>query len=324
MMDITNTILVVIDPTKEKQPALGQAMVLAKKLKMNLDLLICDYASQIVENKHFLKIEELNQHIDSYLDHHNKHLEKLAKPLREQGFKVNCKTVWDYPRHEAIIRQAMKIKPFMIVKDTHYHYKLTRSVFRNTDWSLIRTCKTPILFVKPDNLWNSPTVTCAVNPVHDELKPNEHDRDIVQIAKFITHETDGRLQLYHSYYSILNLPSSAYSWSGQFGVIFTEEADQQIRQSHKQAIYKLADEFSIDHDSIIMEDGEATESLPKFISESKTDLLVIGATTKSRFEQVFIGGTTEDILDEVDCDILVMHSADFVSPMKTKHPTLIK
>ena len=323
-MDITNSILVVIDPTKDKQYALGQAQVLAKKLKMNLELLICDYVASIVENKHFLKLEELKHHIDSYLDHHNRYLEKLAKPLREQGFVINCKAVWDYPLHEAIIRQSMKIKPFMIVKDTHYHHKFTRSVIRNTDWSLMLACKTPLLFVKPDNLWNLPTVTCAVNPVHEEHEPNDHDRDIVQIGKFISHKMRGNLQIYHSYYSILNLPSSTYSWSGQFGVIFTEEADQKIRQFHTQAVYKLADEFSIDHDRITMEDGEAKYSLPKFVSESNTDLLIIGATTKSRLEQVFIGGTNEDVLDEVDSDILVLHSANFVSPMKIKHATLIK
>jgi universal stress protein E len=167
-------------------------------------------------------------------------------------------------------------------------------------------------------------VTCAVNPVHEDHGPTGHDKDIVQIGRFISHEMEGRLQIYHSYYSILNLPSSAYSWSGQFGVVFTEEADQKIRQSHTQALYKLADEFSIEHDKIIMEDGETRYCLPKFVSKSNTDLLVIGATTKSRFEQVFIGGTAEDILDEVECDILVLHSADFESPMKTKHPTLIR
>lgn len=323
-MDITNTILVVIDPTKDKQPALGQALILAKKLKMNLELLICDYVSHIVENKHFLKLEELNHHIDSYLKHHDQHLEELAEPLREQGFVVNCITVWDYPLHEAIIRRALKVKPFMIVKNTHYHNKFSRSVFRNTDWSLIRTCKIPLLFVKPNKLWHTPTVTCAVNPVHEDHSPNEHDKDIVQLGKLIAHKMKGSLQIYHSYYSILNLPSSAYSWSGQFGIIFTEEADQQIRQSRLQALYRLADEFSIEHNRITMEDGETRYCLPKFICESKTDLLIIGATSKSRFEQVFIGGTTEDLLDEVDCDILVLHPADFVSPMKNTHPTLIK
>ncbi len=323
-MELTNHLLVVIDPTHEEQPALAQASVIAKKLNLDIELLICNYDSNLIEHKELLDLNDVNRQIDSYLKNHHETLEKLAEPLREQGFKVNCESVWDYPLHEGIIRQAIRSKPFTIIKDTHHHNKFSRAIFSSADWNLIMNCSFPMLFVKPDNLWSSPNITCSVNPVDDEQSTESVDLDILQLGKLLTHELDGKLNIYHAYCSILDVPQTIYPWGGDFNSIFTKEVDQQLRESHRQSLYKLADQLNVNHDAIVLDDGEAKYTLPNFVEKSKTDLLVMGSTCKSRFEQVFIGGTTESVLDEVDCDILVVHPQGFKSNVKKEYPALIR
>ena len=323
-MELTNSLLVVIDPTHKRQPALAQASVIAKKLKLDIELLICDYDSNLIEHKELLDLNDVHRQIDSYLKNHYETLEKLATPLREQGFKVNCESVWDYPLYEGIIRQAMRNKPFMIVKDTHHHNKFSRAIFSSADWNLIMNCPYPMLFVKPDNLWSSPNITCSVNPVDEDQSSKSADQDILQLGKLLTHELYGKLNIYHTYFSILDVPQTIYPWGGDFNSIFTEEVDQQLRESHRQSLYKLADQLNISHDAIVLEDGEAKYKLPEFVKKSNTDLLVMGSTCKSRFEQVFIGGTTESVLDDVDCDILVVHPQGFKSNVKKDYPPLAK
>ena len=323
-MELTNNLLVVIDPTHKEQPGLAQAMIIAKKLELDLELFICSFDSNLIEHKELLDPNDVNLQIDNYLKQFNDRLKKLAEPLREQGFTVKCNSIWDYPLHEGIVRQAIRSKPFLIIKDTHHHNKLSRNIFSSTDWNLIMHCKTPILFVKPDNLWSSPTTTCSVNPVSDEDQTDNIDTTLLQLGKLFTHEMDGNLTIYHTYYSIMNLPTTIYPWGGDFNTVFTDEADQRIRQFHKQALYKLADKANLDPNCIVLEDGEAKYTLPKFIKKSKTDLLIMGSSCKSRFEQVFIGGTTESVLDDVDCDILVVHPEGFKTTVSKEYPPITK
>ncbi len=323
-MELTNHLLVVIDPTCKEQPALAQASIIAKKLNLDLELLICSYDSNLIEHKELLDLNDVHQQIDNYLKQHYQTLEQLASPLRQQGFKVNCESIWDYPLHEGIVRQAMQRQPFMIVKDTHHHNKFSRAIFNSADWNLIMNCPFPMLFVKPDNLWSTPTITCSVNPVDEEQDSQSADLDMLQLGKLLTHKLNGKLKVYHTYYSILDVPQTIYPWGGNFNSIFNQEVDQQLRESHRQSLFKLADQLNIEHEAIVLEDGEAKYTLPKYVKKSKTDLLIMGSSCKSRFEQVFIGGTTETVLDDVECDILVVHPKEFKSRVKKEYPPLVR
>ena len=163
-MNESDFILVVIDPTVARQRALEQAAILARKLDKKLQLVICTHDESLQHYQNILNEDQVKSSVTDLLEKLVASLETMAEPYREMGLKISCDVVWDRPVDEGIIRKALQSKPFMIVKETHFHPKLTRSIIRNTDWSLIRTCPFPLLLVKPHAPWEAPSILSAVNP----------------------------------------------------------------------------------------------------------------------------------------------------------------
>ena len=111
-----------------------------------------------------------------------KRLEALAAPLLAQGLDVRTDARWDYPLHEAIIRKAVEWGADLVVKDTHHHSVLRRSIFSNTDWNLIRQCPMQLLLVKPRAIGHVPCIVAAVDPLHPRDKAASLDDRILTSA----------------------------------------------------------------------------------------------------------------------------------------------
>ena len=314
-MNNSDSILVVIDPTVHEQRALTQASILAEKLGKNLQLLICTHDESLQHYQHILDEEKVKSSVTGLLDQLLISLETMAVPHREKGLKVSCDVVWDRPIDEGIIRKALKSKPFMIVKDTHYHHKLTRSIFRNTDWSLIRTCPFPLLLVKHHAPWQTPTVVSAVNPINDnEL---ELDGNIVRFGELL----ESRMAASHNVLHVCEPLTVSYVGVSTMGYAVTlHEQYEELLDMHKKCLLKLVDDQNISHEKIIFREGSVVRLLPTIVDEHKVDLVIMGSTSKSRIAQVFIGGTAEAVLDEVDCDVLVLKPATFETPVSEQAP----
>ena len=138
-MQKISQILCVIDPTTDKQPALERAAWLAKKAGAELELLVC-YYNEYLSGDRLFDSPSLEKAREEVIAGHVKHLESMAEPLRADGIVVRTKAVWDHPLYEGIVRRATESGADIVFKDTHHHSALTRALFTNTDWNLIRTC----------------------------------------------------------------------------------------------------------------------------------------------------------------------------------------
>src|SRR5688500_15349494 len=117
------------------------------------------------------------------LGRQRKQLEILAAPLLAQGLDVHTDARRDYPLHEGIIKKAVEWGADLVVKDTHHHSGLQRSIFSNTDWNLIRHCPTQLLLVKPRAIGHIPYIVAAVDPLHPRDKEASLDDRILTSAK---------------------------------------------------------------------------------------------------------------------------------------------
>ncbi len=181
-MTAIDKILVVIDPTATSQPALERIAHLPRPLTAQLMLLICDYEPYLGIGD-ALAPEAVAAARASVLVRHRKRLEELAAPLDAQGLDVLVDVRWDYPLHEAIIRKAVEWGADLVVKDTHHHSVLRRSIFSNTDWNLIRHCPTQLLLVKPRAIGHVPCVVAAVDPLHPRDKAASLDDRILTVGE---------------------------------------------------------------------------------------------------------------------------------------------
>jgi len=299
-MTKTECILIVVDPGAERHPAIERGMVLAERLGMRVDLFICDYNAALVSGS-FLDSSKLKQAKTGYL-HKKKHLlDKLAKPYIDQGIDVTTKVAWDRPLHEGIVRQALHSDARFVIKDTHYHSALSRALFTNTDWHLIRSCPSPLWLVQPERSFAQPRILAAVDPLHEHDKPALLDMRILSEAFEIGDALGGEVHMAHAYNLYLD----------------PDDPDR-IEQQHADALRALAGELQVPEERTHMQPGNPVDLLPKISADIGADLVIMGAISRSRLENAIVGSTAEKILDRLGCDVLVLKPKGFMSPVTFK------
>jgi universal stress protein E len=303
-MKPNKSILVVIDPTTNEQPALARAAWLAGKLGLDLELFVCEY-DQYLAGERFFDSAALKKARSGLLQRHTKRLEKLAAPLREQSLRVTVDTVWDHPLHEGILRKIERANPTLVLKDTHYHSAIRRSVFSNTDWHVIRECTAPLWLVKPLEDPSIKTVLAAVDPLHERDKPAKLDHKILDTAEQIRAAIGGRLEVIHGFD-----PAPAYAVSTDaMSFPITEpisDAVAALRSQHQAAMDELTKAHAISPDHSHLMEGETREVLVGAVEEFDADLVVIGAVSRSALKRLVLGSTAERVLDFVPCDLLIV------------------
>lgn len=311
-------LLVVIDPTAESQPALEKAVKLAEKTASELILLDCVYDPYIAGDR-FFDGPDLELLRSNLLDERLANLKTLASPLAERGLNVDCRVVWDTPLHEAIVRETFEIRPDIVFKDTHHHSVLSRALFTNTDWHLIRDCPATLWLAKPSTGAERSTVMAAVEPTHEHDEPAALDHKIIEEAQYVSAICDGQPLLVHTY----NLPTEAVV-SGYSTLPASvspppvyERNVEQVRQYHADAVGRLAEDLHCPAERIHLRQGYATELLPKLAEELGAAVVVMGAVARSRLQRAIVGSTAERTLDRFSCDVVVVKPEGFVSAVDT-------
>jgi universal stress protein E len=300
----SKTILVIIDPTSKEQPALKRAAWLGGKLGLALELFICEY-DQYLAGERFFDTAALKKARGDLMDRHRKRLDKLAQPLRAQGLSVSVDAAWDRPLHAGLLRKIEKSNPRFVVKDTHYHSAIRRSIFSNTDWNVIRQCPVPLWLVKPHEAPAIKTILTAVDPLHERDKPAKLDHKILTAASEIATAVGARLKVVHAFD-----PAPVYAVSTDaMSFPLTEpisEAVAALRGQHQTAMNKLMAKHKIPPADTHVIEGEARQVLVGACEEYGADLIVIGAVSRGALKRFALGSTAERVLDFVPCDLLIV------------------
>lgn len=296
----TESILVVIDPGAETHPALDRAIYLAKRLDMKVDLFICDYDAGLVADK-LLDKERLKAAKERTVKSHLTFLDDLAEKVADAGIPFQVQAAWDRPLYEGIIRQALHSDARYVLKDAHYHSVISRALFSNTDWHLIRSCPAPLWFVRPDVDFIRPSIMAAVDPLHDHDKPAALDARILSEACELADSLEGVAQVFHV-----------------FNPYLEPDDPQRIETHHANALKTLTDKFEISDERIHLVAGATSDIFPRVVREHATSLVVMGSLARSRLENAIIGSTAEKVLDHLSCDVLVIKPKGFISPVNLK------
>ncbi|MDH3419838.1 MAG: universal stress protein [Gammaproteobacteria bacterium] len=312
-MSANKSILVVIDPTADQQPALERAAWLAGQLGASLELLICDY-DQHLSGGRFFSSDAMEGAQRELLKMHELRLEALAAPLREQGITVGVDARWEHPLDHGVLRKAAELQPIIVAKDTHYHSAIRRALFSNTDWSLIHSCSAPLLLVKPRQFAAEPKILAAVDPLHAHAKPAELDHAILALAKELATALHGDLQVFHSFDPAPVIAGATGSIASPIAVP-VRELTAALEQSHRKALAQLLDAYPVPDSAVHLHQGVAAEALLALSSNLPADIVIMGAISRSGLKKIFIGNTAERVLDRLPCDLLIVKPAGFAIPV---------
>ena len=302
------SILVVVDPTADERPSLDRAAWLAKLSGARLELFICEYDQYLSSDQ---------KAIDSQTRHHRETLETLAEPLRGDGLDVDVDARWDRPLDEGIVRKVIAALPDLVVKDTHYHSLIRRTLLSNTDWNLIRHCPAPLWLVKSRQYADPVRILAAVDPLHEHDKPAALDREILATAEHLAALADGEMHVAHVFDSApLALASSAsIAPTVPAAAQPSLEVIESLMKSHRKAFDALLEAYDLSERQLHFERGAIAEALPDVADEIGAHVVVLGAISRGALKRVLIGSTAERVLDRLPCDLLVVKPAGFETPV---------
>ncbi len=300
--------LAVVDPTASFHPAVERAAWLARHTRARIELFITDYAPQLSDPRsHGVAAAQAKAAI---LERHRRRLEQLAEPLRGQGIAVDVDARWDHPLHDSIVRKAEEIGADFVIKDTHFHSALNRSIFSNTDWSLIRNCAATLWLVKPRPAGQKPCFVAAVDPLHERAKPADLDQRILSTAQALSSALNGEVHVFHAFDVSTAIAVSGDAMTMPIALPINDFADA-IRADHTEAIEKLCKEQGVPPERMHVLQGSTRQQLLALTEKLRADAVVMGAISRSGLKGLFLGNTAEDVLDRLPCDLVIVKPAGF-------------
>ncbi len=308
-MPATHRILVAIkDPWARSLPAVSKAAQLARALDAELQLfharsepLYVDVAQ--ANGQDVAQLERMG------LARPSRRLEALARRFQRRGVEVSWRVDWDFPAYEAVIRAARRFKADLIVADRHPTVHHLPWLLHFTDFELLRLAIAPVLLVKTPQPYRRPTILAAVDPSHAYSKPMRLDREILRSASLLSHALHGKLHAVHAFdpLPIGNLPE---------GLALAEAAQKIEAAAESEARQRLArvlDGADIPERRRHMPACHPIDAIERVASEIGSDIVVMGAVSRSGLDRLIIGNTAEQLLDRLPCDVLIVKPRRFPS-----------
>ncbi len=316
-MDAIKRILVAVtQPVAASEPALAKAAQLAQRCGAELELFHCLY-DPYVFRRQALRVRGFDTSIEVLVRQTRERLEQRAQVLRaESGLRVRTSVHWDYPPYEAIIRQAMRHEVDLVVASSQRRRRAARLLLEFTDWQLIRLCPVPLLLIKTARPWTGPTVLAAVDPFHAHAAPAALDDAILRAGRFLSRTLKGHLHVVHAHAPALSVVVAPMT---EPIVVSAPAAEirKEARRARK-AVLRLATRHGVAPRRAHVVTGDPAIVLPRIARRSRARIIVMGAVSRSGLKRLFIGGTAQRVLDQLDCDICVVKAPEFRTPVPAK------
>jgi universal stress protein E len=315
-MSVIKRILVAVrEPAATADPALEKAAVLAQTFDAELELFHCLYDPYVLR-LHAISARGAGKQIEALVQRTRAALDRQVRELRDSGIRARASVRWDYPAYEGIVRQALRYKADMVVATSRRHRRLERWFLDLTDWQLIRLCPAPLLLIKSTRPWRKPTVLAAVDPMHAHAKPAALDDRILETAELFHDHLGGSLDAAHVHAAAVSVVPGPM---GEALLVPGPIADtRKITRRVRKVVKKMSRPYDVKERHLHIAAGDPALMLPKIARRSRAQIVVMGAVSRSNFRRLFIGDTAQRVIDRLDCDICIVKSAGFRTPVPTR------
>jgi universal stress protein E len=240
----------------------------------------------------------------AWVEARRRQLEKLARPLRDDGIAVTCTVIADFSATDAIVRRARQSTADLVAIEAHKHSFLARLFLSQHDFDLIRECPMPLLIVKGSPRKPKSPVLAALDPWHVNAKPKALDGRIVEVGRAISQCLGAPLHSGHAYSPLVGFVADPMFAPSAIPISPLEEKKYvaAIRRNFRRANAK----YRISPRRAHLQLGDPALVLPDIVRALKAQLLVMGAISRSAVKRILIGNTAERVLDSLPCDVLIV------------------
>lgn len=308
-MSTFQNILVAIDTSRAHHPVLERAARLAEMQKAAITVVdvVPDltWAQRLVmdgaEHVHQLLIREKSAA-----------LRKLASSLRKRGLAVKNRVLVGRTSEE-LIRQVLRGKHDVVIREAKGTRSRRPGFFGMTAMELLRKCPCPVWLINPAHEGPIRRVLAAVDTNPEKTRNPEFDEQILRLAQSVAGMHDARLDLLHVWSIYGERIVRDYMKTNEF-----QSLEQAMHREHGECLFELARKagLSPESDQVHLIRGDAAAEIPAFVTAHEIDLLVMGTLARSGVAGLLMGNTAEIILNQLQCSVLALKPAGFVSPVK--------
>ncbi|HVO47543.1 MAG TPA: universal stress protein [Steroidobacteraceae bacterium] len=300
MAAIRRILVAVKDPDARSSPALAKGAQLARALDADLELFhgiatplyVDPYSAdeRLPDTEHAMRARRLRR------------MESIAARLRKTGLRVRASVTWDFPIYEAIVRCANRQRADLIVAERHAGRHILPGMLQLTDWELLRISPVPVLLVKKPRPYDRPAVLAAVDPAHALAKPALLDKQILDLASTVARALRGPL---HAVHAFAPFPADA----GDGHLLSSRTVQAVITQRKRTAQRMLARElraFDVPAARRHLVGRHPIDAIEQTARSIGSDMVVMGAISRSGLKRFIFGNTAEALLDSLPCDLLIV------------------
>jgi universal stress protein E len=305
MGSIRRILVAVKEPMARALPAVAKATQLARALDAQLELF------HAIDNALYVDMlamtgSALEPFEDEQRTQFLQRLGRIAARVRLHGVGVSTAVEWDYPVYEAIVRRAAAIGADLIVAERHAGRHIAPGFLGLADWELLRLSPVPVLLVKKSRPYHHPAVLAAVDPGLAFAKPAALDQEILRVATVVSDALRGKL---HAVHACAPVPASltALSAAAASRIVTVESA----RASS--GFERLLRPTNIPAARRHLLGGDPCEAVRATAARLRSDIVVMGALSRSGLKRLLIGNTAERLLDRLPCDLLIVKPAEFTN-----------
>ena len=305
MMDYKN-LLVMVDPTKDKQISLQRAVFLARSYGAKITVLLAVYDLSY-EMTSMLSQQERQSMRQVVMAQHKEWLDDIVTQYSD--ILIQSHVVWHNRPFQAAIDQIKLQSHDLLVKSTHNHDKLKSIIFTPTDWHLLRKSPCDVLLVKEHDWPVNGTIATAVNSVSEDSDHINLNHKVLQHAVDMAKVINANVKVINAY------PGTPMNIAIEVPEFDTTGYNESVKNHHKDKTIELAQQFNIDPEHCIVNEGLAEEVIPRVTKDLDAELVIIGTIGRTGLSAAFIGNTAEHIIDSINCDLLAVKPENFQCPV---------
>ncbi|NMP31466.1 universal stress protein UspE [Thalassotalea sp. M1531] len=309
-METYKNILVVIDPTTDEQKALGRAIDLSIKTnaKLTAFLSIFDFSYEMTT---MLSSDERESMRQTVIKDRKVWIEERIKALGAQDKGIDVKVIWHNRPFEAVIDQVLNSNHDIVVKGTHEHDKLKSVIFTPTDWHLLRKCPCPLLLVKDHSWPANGNILAAVNVGSDEHEHQSLNEIITKEAKHLANVINANVHLVNSF------PGTPVNIAIEIPEFDASQYNDTMLKHHQDAMAEHAEKYGINKEHTYVKEGLPEDVIESLSQKLDAELVILGTIGRTGLSAALIGNTAEHVIDKLNCDVLALKPADYISPLQS-------
>ncbi|QJR79306.1 universal stress protein UspE [Alteromonas pelagimontana] len=299
-----NQLLVVIDPERDRQPALSRALEVADKTGAAITaiLVVYDFSYDMTT---MLSGEEREAMRDAVVKDKAEWLKNILANHTSQPIDVVVE--WHNRAHEAITHYVTDNHVDMVIKATKRHDDFASILFTPTDWHLLRRCPCPVLLVK-DHAWPAQgNILAALNVGTEDREHAQLNEKLTSIAQDYANLLIANVHLVNSY------PGTPLNVSIEVPEFDSATYNNSVRNHHIEEMEAHAKKFKIDFKNCHVIEGMPEKVVPQVAKKIDCELVIIGTVGRVGISAALIGNTAEHVIDELECDVLAVKPDGFSS-----------